>query len=67
MIYEFRNNFGRFFISECDGRYSISGNIKAAASEFNRIGKKPPNKYGSFYGREKAGFAACKQLIENKI
>ena len=67
MIYEFKNNFGKFFICECNGDYSVSGSIKAASAEFKKIGKMPPNKYGNFYGREKAGFAACKHLIENRI
>ena len=66
MTYEFENNFGKFFVFEHSGKYSVSGSIKAAAAEFKKIGKRPPNKYGNFYGREKAGYEACKILIENR-
>ena len=55
MIYEFKNNFGKFFIFEHSGKYSVSGSIKAAAAEFKKINKIPPNEYGNFYGRKKAG------------
>ena len=61
----FKNSFGTFTIEEYDGRYSAYGSIKASAHAFKEIGRRPPDKYGNFYGREKAGFAACKQLIEN--
>lgn len=66
MTYEFENNFGKFFVFEHGRKYSVSGSIKAAASEFKKIGKRPPNEYGNFYGREKAGYEACKILIENR-
>ena len=67
MTYEFKNNFGKFLIFEHSGKYSVSGSIKAAADEFKKIGKRPPNEYGNFYGREKAGYEACKILIENRL
>ena len=40
MTYEFNNNFGKFFIFEHAGKYSVSGSIKAAAAEFKKIGKR---------------------------
>lgn len=62
--YEIKNDYGKFTIQEFDnGTYSIYGNIKATRFEFKKIGKMPPNEYGNFYGREKAGFGACKTII----
>lgn len=64
MMYQLRNDFGEFCIVECGGQYLVSGSIKAASAAFKNIGKRPPNKYGTFYGREKAGAEACKMLID---
>lgn len=62
--YEFTTERGRFAINEfSNGTFTVTGNIKAAVAEFKRINRKPPNIYGGFYGREKAGFAACRELI----
>lgn len=60
MIY----NFGHFQIEEMNGNYYVLGNIKEATKAFKSINRRPPNKYGNFYGREKAGFEACRELIK---
>lgn len=36
MTYEFENNFGKFFVFEHSGKYSVSGSIKAAVAEFKQ-------------------------------
>lgn len=62
--YVFTNDCGRFAIEELsNGTFIVRGNIKAAEIEFRKINRRPPNEYGNFYGREKAGFAACRELI----
>lgn len=50
--------------SFADGTYRVFGNKHFARQRFKKIGRKPPNEYGGFYGREKAGAAACQKLIE---
>lgn len=63
--HNFTNQHGSFTIDEfSDGSFSVWGDVSAAKYEFKKIGRKPPNKYGNFYGREKAGFAACAELIK---
>lgn len=64
MTYEFNNKMGTFFLTKCGGQYLVSGSIKAASDAFRKIGKRPPNKYGTFFGRERAGAEACQMLIE---
>lgn len=62
--YSIKNRYGHFkiFIFD-DGCCSISGDIKATQHEFKQIHKKPPNRYGNFFKREKAGAEACKMII----
>lgn len=57
------NKNGSFYISEFGGRFFVHGKIKAARLAFSEIGRKPPNEYGNFYKREKAGAAACIELL----
>lgn len=61
--YTFKNEFGQFMIADLGNRFIVSGDIRAAQHEFKKIHRQPPNKYGNFPGREKAGFAACRELI----
>ena len=63
MRYTFNNRLGTFSIDLIGGKYYVTGKRRAAALAFREIGRKPPNKYGNFYGREKAGFKACEELI----
>lgn len=64
--HNFENTCGRFTIYEYDdGTFSVSGNINAAKKEFKKIHRMPPNEYRNFFGREKSGFAACRELINN--
>lgn len=60
MIY----NFNHFQIEELDNKFYVHGNMKEATKAFKSINRRPPNKYGNFYGREKAGFEACRELIK---
>lgn len=60
------NEYGVFTIQNIDGNYSVFGNRGAAKHEFKKIHRMPPNEYGNFYGREKAGFEACKEIINKK-
>ena len=60
-----KNNLGEFTIEKLGGRYYVSGNRAATKKAFAEINRRPPNEYGNFHGREKAGFAACEQLIKN--
>ena len=64
---EIENIFGKFTIMELNGSFYVYGNIKAAEHEFKKINRRPPNKYGNFSGREKAGAAACKEIIKNNL
>lgn len=58
------NEFGHFTIENLNGNYSVYGNGKAIDKAFKEIGRRPPNEYGNFFGRKKAGFAACRELVE---
>lgn len=62
-LYIIENQFGKFFIDELNGRFIVSGSIAAARYEFRQIHRQPPNEYGNFYKREKAGFEACREII----
>lgn len=44
--------------------YSVAGDISLCNRAFRSIHRQPPNKHGNFYGRIKAGYAACRELIE---
>lgn len=57
------NKSGDFYIAEFGGSFYVRGNINAARLAFSEIGRKPPNAYGNFYKREKAGAAACIELL----
>lgn len=57
------NRRGTFFISELGGNFYIKGNRAAARLAFSEIGRQPPNEYGNFYKREKAGASACIELL----
>lgn len=62
--YVFENQFGtKFFIDDIKGHFSVSGNRAFAKDEFKQIHRQPPDEYGTFYGRDKAGQAACRELI----
>lgn len=65
--FEIENDLGKFTIMELNGRFFVYGNVKAAEREFKRINRRQPNKYGNFFGREKAGTIACKEIIANKV
>ena len=56
-----------FTIQEINGSYTVSGNMEAAKKVFRSIHRMPPNEYGNFFGRENAGFSACKELIKNGV
>lgn len=58
-----RYNFGAFTIDYINGKYSVWGNREVANRAFRSIHRQPPNEYGNFYGREKAGALACRELI----
>ena len=45
-------------------RAFIKGSIYDSEFYFKQINRRPPNIYGNFYGREKAGFKACCEIIE---
>lgn len=65
MTYTFTNRFGTFRIEQLGNKFYVHGNIKAAQHEFKKIHRMPPNAYGNFYGREKAGNTACEELIKS--
>lgn len=65
--YSIKDGWGRIvwgIDSFADGTYRVFGNKHFAQQRFKKIGRKPPNEYGNFYGREKAGAVACQSLIE---
>lgn len=63
--YRCANRFGKFSIEKFEnGHFAVFGNIKAAAYAFNSINRRPPNKFGTFYGRENAGKCACEELLK---
>lgn len=67
---EFNKNvsYGDFYIIEYDdGSFYVYGNVAAVKSVFRKIHRMPPNKYGNFFGREKAGHEACRELINNGV
>lgn len=43
--------------------YFVTGDISLCNRAFRSIHRQPPNKHGNFYGRIKAGYAACSELI----
>lgn len=47
-----------------DNTASVRGPIPVAQNYFKSINRKPPNIYGNFYGREKAGYSACLEILE---
>lgn len=57
---------GAFTITENDGEFRVFGSIKAARAAFRAIHRVPPDKFGLFWGREKAAAAACRELIEQE-
>lgn len=62
--YKFTNQYGWFIIERYgEGKYHVGGNRRAAQHAFKMIGRKAPNDQGYFFGREKAGYAACEELI----
>lgn len=62
--YIIQNNYGTFVITEFDnGEFFVHGNRKAVVAEFKKINRMSPNRYGNFYGREKAGYKACREII----
>lgn len=65
--YKIENEIGSFTIRGAyeDGSFSVYGNVKACEFEFKKINRRPPNEYGNFYGRKKAGIAACKEILKN--
>ncbi|WP_287551848.1 hypothetical protein [Dialister sp.] len=50
-----------------NGKFTVKGNRAAAVAAFQQIRRMPPNECGNFYGREKAGAAACRELIKNGV
>lgn len=58
------NRLDYFVISEFkDGHFSVYGNRKICQAKFKEINKRPPNEFGVFLGHEKAGYNACRELI----
>lgn len=41
----------------------VYGSKNLANYYFKSINRKPPNKYGNFYKREKAGLCACLEIL----
>lgn len=62
---EIKGRNGRiiFSIEKIGGKYYCHGNRNLGYRIFKEINRKAPNAYGNFYGREKAGAAACEELI----
>lgn len=50
-----------------NGIFTVKGNQAAVIAAFRQIHRMPPNECGNFYGREKAGEAACRELIANGV
>lgn len=68
--YRLFNDYGNYVITIfCENGIPESATVHgckaAAAYDFKRIHRRPPNDYGNFYGREKAGLAACLELTAN--
>lgn len=42
----------------------VYGDIHTMNKYFNAIKRRPPNKYGNFFNREKAGLKACYEILE---
>lgn len=61
--YLFENNgLKTWIIKDNNNDYFLKGN--RIDSIFKSIGHKAPNKYGNFYGHEKAGKIACEKIIK---
>lgn len=57
--------FNGFMFEELpNGGFRVFGSIPSCNRIFRKIHRKPPNQYGNFYGHEKAGYAACQEIIE---
>lgn len=67
MDYRFENSRGSFVIHYDESaafKYTVHGSIDAARLSFRRIRRRPPDEYGTFYGYSRAGYQACRELIE---
>ena len=51
-------------IDEKNQEAFVKGCKDIAIQYFKQIKRKAPNDYGNFYGREKAGYLACLEILE---
>ena len=66
-IYSTKNKNQSRVIIEIDEKNQeafVKGCKDIAIQYFKQIKRKAPNDYGNFYGREKAGYHACLEILE---
>ena len=66
-IYSTKNKNQSRVIIEIDEKNQesfVKGCKDIAIQYFKQIKRKAPNDYGNFYGREKAGYNACLEILE---
>ena len=66
-IYSTKNKNQSRVIIEIDEKNQesfVKGCKDIAIQYFKQIKRKAPNDYGNFYGREKAGYQACLEILE---